>query len=40
MSPPESKPSLLIAFGGNALNIPGDHKPIQKEEFIVARQSM
>lgn len=34
------KPSLLIAFGGNALNIPGDHKPLQKEEFIVARRSM
>ena len=34
------KPSLLIAFGGNALNVPGDHKPIQKEEFLVARRSM
>jgi len=31
---------LLIAFGGNALNVPGDHKPVQKEEFIVARRSM
>ena len=34
------KSSLLIAFGGNALNVPGDHKPAQKEEFIVARRSM
>lgn len=40
MTSPDTKPSLLIAFGGNALNIPGDHKPIQKEEFIVARRSM
>lgn len=40
MSPSSAKPSLLIAFGGNALNIPGDHKPIQKEEFIIARRSM
>ncbi len=31
---------MLIAFGGNALNVPGDHKPVQKEEFIVARRSM
>lgn len=30
----------MIAFGGNALNVPGDHKPAQKEEFIVARRSM
>ncbi len=35
-----SKPSLLIAFGGNALNLPGDHKPHQKEEFQVAHKSM
>ncbi|CCQ91025.1 Carbamate kinase [Nitrospina gracilis 3/211] len=34
------KPSLLIAFGGNALNIPGNHKPLQKEEFLIARKSM
>ena len=40
MSSHSDKPSLLIAFGGNALNVPGDHKPIQKEEFIVARRSM
>ncbi len=31
---------MLIAFGGNALNVPGDHRPIQKEEFLVARRSM
>lgn len=30
----------MIAFGGNALNVPGDHRPIQKEEFLVARRSM
>jgi len=40
LNTPAEKPSLLIAFGGNALNVPGDHKPIQKEEFIVARRSM
>ncbi|NIQ03512.1 MAG: carbamate kinase, partial [Nitrospinaceae bacterium] len=40
MKPASAKPSLLIAFGGNALNIPGDHKPRQKEEFVVARKSM
>jgi len=38
--PNDSKPSLLIAFGGNALNLPGDHKPHQKEEFEVARESL
>ena len=40
MNTSTEKPSLLIAFGGNALNVPGDHKPIQKEEFVVARRSM
>jgi len=40
LNTPSGKPSLLIAFGGNALNVPGDHKPVQKEEFLVARQSM
>lgn len=40
MNTSAQKSSLLIAFGGNALNVPGDHKPIQKEEFIVARRSM
>ena len=34
------KPSLLIAFGGNALNIPGDHPHHQKEEFMVAHKSL
>ncbi|MFQ5449977.1 MAG: carbamate kinase [Nitrospinaceae bacterium] len=37
-SPP--KPSLLIAFGGNALNVPDALPPHQKEEFMVARKSM
>jgi carbamate kinase len=40
LNTPAEKPSLLVAFGGNALNVPGDHKPMQKEEFIVARRSM
>lgn len=40
MNTPSEKPSLLIAFGGNALNVPDNHKPVQKEEFIVARRSM
>ncbi len=40
MNAPSEKPSLLIAFGGNALNVPDDHKPVQKEEFMVARRSM
>ncbi|MCP4120795.1 MAG: carbamate kinase, partial [Bacteroidetes bacterium] len=37
-----SKPSVLIAFGGNALNVKDDPKAAlhQKEEFIVARRSM
>jgi len=35
-----SKPSILIAFGGNALNVPGDRPIHQKEEFLVARKSM
>ena len=40
MNTPSGKPSLLIAFGGNALNVPSDPKPAQKEEFMVARRSM
>jgi len=36
----QSKPSLLIAFGGNALNVPGDRPIHQKEEFLIARKSM
>jgi len=35
-----SKLSLLIAFGGNALNVPEMDHPHQKEEFIIARKSM
>ncbi len=33
------KPSILIAFGGNALNVKGQ-RVHQKEEFIIARKSM
>ncbi|MFQ5672716.1 MAG: carbamate kinase [Nitrospinales bacterium] len=33
-------PSLLIAFGGNALNVPDKTHAHQKEEFIIARKSM
>lgn len=35
-----NKPSLLIALGGNALNVPGEDHPHQKEEFVVARKTM
>ncbi|MCK5071814.1 MAG: carbamate kinase [Bacteriovoracaceae bacterium] len=35
-----NKPSILIAFGGNALNVKSLKKVHQKEEFIVARRSM
>jgi carbamate kinase len=38
MTPGNPPPSLLIAFGGNALNL-GDH-PHQREEFQQARRSM
>jgi carbamate kinase len=34
------KPSVLIAFGGNALNVPKMDHPHQKEEFLIARKSM
>lgn len=34
------KPSILIAFGGNALNVKSHENVHQKEEFIVARRSM
>ena len=40
MSSHSPKPSLLIAFGGNALNVPGNAPTHQKEEFHQARQSM
>ncbi|MEK9629467.1 MAG: carbamate kinase [Nitrospinota bacterium] len=34
------KPSLLISFGGNALNVPDPLHSHQKEEFEIARRSM
>ena len=34
------KPSLLISFGGNALNVPDQKYAHQKEEFKIARKSM
>ncbi|MBT7765931.1 MAG: carbamate kinase, partial [Bdellovibrionales bacterium] len=34
------KPTTLLAFGGNALNLKGHERVHQKEEFIVARRSM
>lgn len=40
MSSHSPKPSLLIAFGGNALNVPGNAPAHQREEFRQARQSM
>lgn len=33
-------PKILIAFGGNALNVKGVSHPHQNEEFLVARKSM
>jgi carbamate kinase len=36
----KQRPGILIAFGGNALNVPEQAHPSQKEEFIVARRSM
>lgn len=36
----KQKPGILIAFGGNALNVPDTQHPHQNEEFIVARRSM
>lgn len=35
-----SKPSVLIALGGNALNVPQKDRLHQKEEFIIARKAM
>ncbi len=35
-----SKSSILIAFGGNALNVPQTDSSHQKEEFVIARKSM
>jgi carbamate kinase len=40
MSDKDPKPSLLISFGGNALNVPDQEHAHQKEEFIIAHKSM
>jgi carbamate kinase len=40
MSDRNYKPSLLISFGGNALNVPDRIHAHQKEEFAIARKSM
>ena len=36
----DRKPSLLISFGGNALNVPDQIHAHQREEFEIARKSM
>ena len=40
MSKQNNKPSLLISFGGNALNVPDQAHAHQNEEFIIAQKSM
>ena len=40
MSDKNPKPSLLISFGGNALNVPDQEHAHQNEEFIIAHKSM
>jgi carbamate kinase len=40
MNDKDHKPSLLISFGGNALNVPDQNHAHQKEEFSIARKSM
>lgn len=40
MGKSESKPGLLVSFGGNALNVPESDHPHQKEEFKIARRSL
>ena len=40
MNVENQKPSLLISFGGNALNVPDQNHAHQKEEFSIARKSM
>jgi carbamate kinase len=40
MNEKENKPSLLISFGGNALNTPDQIHAHQKEEFAIAQKSM
>ncbi|MBT3183842.1 MAG: carbamate kinase [Nitrospina sp.] len=36
----DHKPSLLISFGGNALNVPDQAHAHQNEEFVIAKKSM
>lgn len=40
MNHKNDRPSLLIAFGGNALNVPDKTHARQQEEFAIARRSM
>ena len=40
MNDRNQKPSLLISFGGNALNVPDQVHAHQKEEFAIAQKSM
>jgi carbamate kinase len=40
MNDSNQKPSLLISFGGNALNVPDQVHAHQKEEFVIAQKSM
>jgi carbamate kinase len=40
MKKSQLKPSLLISFGGNAINVPDHVHAPQKEEFTIARKSM
>ena len=40
MNDKDHKPSLLISFGGNALNVPDHIHAHQKEEFAIAQKSM
>ncbi len=40
MNETDHKPSLLISFGGNALNVPDQKHAHQNEEFVIAKQSM
>ena len=40
MNEKSNKPSLLISFGGNALNVVDQDHAHQNEEFVIARKSM
>ncbi len=40
MNEKDNKPSLLISFGGNALNVVDQDHAHQNEEFVIARKSM